>query len=398
MKKFLTIMTTCLIAGGVAVTSFAAGKITESPDIKIAIDGKIGRYTDVPIMQDGRTLLPLRAVLEKLGVQNDDSHIIWEPQEKSITINKDSKKIFLQVGNKKAQVDESSFELDVPPVIYKSRTYIPARFVAESLGKKVVWDGKTKSVLIKEPASFNEVKEILAKSEAAMKNVNKAKMNIKMDVKESAKESASTPISVSMSGDMKIEMDKTSKVAHMLMDMKALGMSITMEYYYDKDTQYMKGFLFENWVKTKSEKENFDTVINKELGMNMIAADDVGSAGLVKIESDNPDEIVLQGAAFFGSLSNLGSSLMGEESTTDSDEIPANYSVKVILDSKTYIMKSCIMEIDESNDGSAGDEPEANGSFSITLSDINGDFTVKIPDEVIKNAKDASEMGNIFNN
>lgn len=399
MKKFLTIMTTCLIAGGVAVTSFAADKITESPDIKIAIDGKIGRYADVPITQGGRTLLPLRAVLENLGVQNDDSHIIWEPQEKSITINKDSKKIFLQVGNEKAQVDESDLKLDVPPVIYKNRTYIPARFVAESLGKKVVWDGKTKSVLIKEPASFDEVKEILAKSEAAMKNVNKAKMNIKMDIKESMKESATAPISVSMSGDIKIEMDKTNKVAHMLMDMKAMGMAITMEYYYNDKAQYAKGFFLEGWTKSTSDKENFDTVVNKELGMNMITADEVSSAGLVKAESNNPDEIVLQGAAFFGSLSNLGGSLMGEEeSTTDSDEIPANYSVKIILDSKTYLMKSCIMESEDSKDGSKGDEPEASGSFTITLSDINGNFTVKIPDEVIKNAKDESEISNIFKN
>ncbi len=388
MKKFLTIMTTCLIAGGVAVTSFAAGKVTESPDIKIAIDGKIGQYTDVPILQDGRTLLPLRAVLEKLGVQNDDNHIIWDAQTKSITINKDSKKIFLQVGNKKAQVDESDLELDVPPVIYKNRTYIPARFVAESLGKKVVWDGETKSVLIKEPASFDEVKEILTKTEAAMKNVNKAKMNIKMDFKESANESEAVPISVSMSGDVKIEMDKTNKLAHMLVEMKALGMGITMENYYTDKLEYAKGFLVDGW--TVSKKENFDTV-NKEIGINMITADDVSSAGLIKAESDNPDEIVLQGAAIYGSLSNLGGSLMGEDAVTGSDEVSVDYNVKVILDSKTYILKSCIMQSEDSSDESNGDVPKSSGSVIITLSDINGNFTVKIPDEVIKNAKEASE-------
>ncbi|HEY9060197.1 MAG TPA: copper amine oxidase N-terminal domain-containing protein [Pseudobacteroides sp.] len=391
MKKFLTIVTACLVIGGVAITSSAASKVKESPDIKIAIDGKIGQYSDVPIIQDGRTLLPLRAVLEKLGVQNDDDHIMWEPQEKTITINKESKKIFLQVGNKKAQIDETSFELDVPPVIYKSRTYIPARFVAESLGKKVVWDNSTRSVLIKEPASFDEVKDILTKSEAAMKKVNKAKMNMKMDMKMSSADTGS--LAIPMGADIKLEMDKSKKVAHMLMDMKTMGMSINMELYYDDKTQYMKGFLFENWTKSTSEEENFDTVVIDQMGLEMIKADDVGSAGLVKVESNNPDEIVLQGAVFFGNLSELGSGFAGEDS--GSGDVPSDYSVKVILDSKTYLLKSCVMDVGGS-DPENGNKSETTGSFSITLTDINGDFQVKIPDEVKKTAIDAGEAGKLF--
>jgi len=390
MKKFLTFMATCLIAGGIAVTSSAAGKIIESPDIKIAIDGKIGRYTDVPILQDGRTLLPLRAVLENLGVKNDDEHIIWEPKDRSITVYKDSKKIFLQVENKKAEVNGTGFELDVPPMIYKNRTYIPARFVAESLGKKVVWDSKTKSVLIKDPASFDEVNKILTKSEEAMKNVKKAKMNMKVDRKESIGESSS----VSVGGEVKMEVDKANKIGHMVMNLKTMGINVTMEYYYNNNTQYMKGFLVDSWVKTTSKDDNFDSVVKNQFGL--IAADEVSSAGLVKVESNNPDEIVLEGAAFFGSISNLGSSLMGEDSITESNGVPADYSVKIILDSKTYLLKSCTMEFYETQKGSSGDKMVESGNFSLTLTDVNGNFTVKIPDEVIKNAKDASEMGGII--
>lgn len=391
MKKFLTIVTTCLVIGGVAITSSAAGKVKESPDIKIAIDGKIGQYSDVPIIQDGRTLLPLRAVLEKLGVQNDDDHIMWEPREKTITINKESKKIFLQVGNKKAHIDETSFELDVPPVIYKSRTYIPARFVAESLGKKVVWDNSTRSVLIKEPASFDEVKDILSKSEAAMKKVNKAKINMKMDMKMSSEDTGA--LAIPMGADIKLEMDKSKKIAHMLMDMKTMGMSVNMEFYYDDKTQYMRGFLFENWTKSTSKEEDFDTVVNDQMGLEMIKADDVGSAGLVKVQSNNPDEIVLQGAVFFGNLSKLGSGFAGEDSS--SSDVPSDYSVKVIFDSKTYLMKSCVMDVGGSNPEN-GNKSETTGSFTITLTDINGDFQVMIPDEVKKTAVDADEAGKLF--
>ena len=46
--------------------------VVESPNVKIVIDGKIGTYTDMPIIVNGRTLLPLRAVLSNMGVLNDD--------------------------------------------------------------------------------------------------------------------------------------------------------------------------------------------------------------------------------------------------------------------------------------------------------------------------------------
>ena len=128
----------------------------------------------------------------------------------------------------------------------------------------------------------------------------------------------------------------------------------------------------------------------------LIAAEDVDSAGWVKGESDNPDEIVLQGAAFFGSISNFGNSLMGEDSVTDSGDVPADYSVKIILDSKTYLLKNCTMEFHSRQEGNTGDGLVESGNISLTLTDVNGDFTVKIPNEVIKNAKDASEMDGIF--
>ncbi len=54
------------------------------------------------------------------------------------------------------------------------------------------------------------------------------------------------------------------------------------------------------------------------------------------------------------------------------------------------------MEFYETQKGSSGDKMVESGNFSLTLTDVNGNFTVKIPDEVIKNAKDASEMGGII--
>ena len=56
--------------------------------------------------------------------------------------------IILTINDKTAIVNGKAIENDVAPLIVNSRTYTPARFVAEALGAKVVWDEKTRMVTI----------------------------------------------------------------------------------------------------------------------------------------------------------------------------------------------------------------------------------------------------------
>ena len=158
--------------------------------MKIVIDGKIGTYTDTPIIVDGRTLLPLRAVLSNIGVINDDQHIVWNSSERSVTVYKDSTKIYLKVDSNTAYVNDAPITLDVSPVIYNNRTYIPARFVAQSLGKKVVWDGSLQSILIRDEQEFNRIKDILDKIECLDESYPKSKFNtdMKMNIDQSGSE------------------------------------------------------------------------------------------------------------------------------------------------------------------------------------------------------------------
>lgn len=103
----------------------------------------------------------------------------------------------LKVGNEKALVDSSELTLDVPPVIYKSRAYIPARFIAESLGKKVVWDSESRMVLIKDLEDYNYVKEVFKRAQGTMKALNKVKVYRNIESEEStAKNSISTRINI----------------------------------------------------------------------------------------------------------------------------------------------------------------------------------------------------------
>lgn len=44
--------------------------------------------------------------------------------------------------------------------IYQGTTYVPIRFVSESLGQKVTWDGKSKSIYIGDVPEFTPLKDV----------------------------------------------------------------------------------------------------------------------------------------------------------------------------------------------------------------------------------------------
>ena len=66
-----------------------------------------------------------------------------EPKEDRL-----KEQIILTIGKTEAQVFGETKSNDVAPIIRNDRTMLPARFVAESLGAKVEWDGDTEKVTV----------------------------------------------------------------------------------------------------------------------------------------------------------------------------------------------------------------------------------------------------------
>ncbi len=111
-----------------------------------------GRGTKpVIIPKWGRTVVPIRAIVEALG-----GTISWNGKEREVTINFNDTVINLWIGNPKAEVNGVMKWIDpnnhdVKPIIVNSRTMLPLRFVAENLGCKVDWDPATKTITITYP-------------------------------------------------------------------------------------------------------------------------------------------------------------------------------------------------------------------------------------------------------
>jgi len=104
--------------------------------------------TPVIIPKWGRTVVPIRAIVEALGGTID-----WEPVERKVTIKLNGTVIELWIGKQQASVngemkwiDENNHE--VKPIIINERTMLPLRFVAENLGCTVDWNAKTRTITI----------------------------------------------------------------------------------------------------------------------------------------------------------------------------------------------------------------------------------------------------------
>lgn len=113
------------------------------PVERIFLRGTNIKFDTPPVIQEGRTLVPVRAISEAFGAE-----VSWDPENKKVAIIKDGKEIILQISSTKVYVDGVEYEIDVPASIINSRTLVPLRFVIEALGLEVKWDGETETIEI----------------------------------------------------------------------------------------------------------------------------------------------------------------------------------------------------------------------------------------------------------
>jgi len=76
---------------------------------------------------------------------------------------RDYRIIILQIDNHTARVNDIAFTFGVPPAVIGGRTMVPTRFIAESLGAVVRWNGPTKTVsVVTDEAAVIAVKTVSA--------------------------------------------------------------------------------------------------------------------------------------------------------------------------------------------------------------------------------------------
>jgi hypothetical protein len=88
--------------------------------------------------------VPVRFVGGALGAEVD-----WNPAKQQVTIRDDGREIILTIGSKNVLVDGQTITIDCAPVVVPpGRTFVPLRFVGETLGAAVHWEGSTQKITI----------------------------------------------------------------------------------------------------------------------------------------------------------------------------------------------------------------------------------------------------------
>jgi len=112
-------------------------------DITVILNQEELEFDTEPIIVDGRTLVPVAAIFNAL-----DMTVSWDGTSREVTAIKDGLEILLKIDSTQAFVNDVELTIDVPASIKDSRTMVPLRFVAESTGATVDWDGATRTVSI----------------------------------------------------------------------------------------------------------------------------------------------------------------------------------------------------------------------------------------------------------
>lgn len=150
MKKFKKLAIVGIMSMVLSTSVFAAGKLPKDAldkNVNIYINNNLqnipedmGRaYLD---KNTNRVMVPIRYISENLGAQinfyqrkeTNTSGILIGAIDALVELDINSTKAKLNLGG-----EDSVVNLDSPAILYDGRTYVPIRFISETLGLNVDW-------------------------------------------------------------------------------------------------------------------------------------------------------------------------------------------------------------------------------------------------------------------
>ena len=169
MKRlaFTVILICCFLFGATAFASmileYDGGVHNYTGSVySLFVNGK--ELTDLPlepIIFNDRALVPVREVFEALGAT-----VSYKDEKKEITIKYSGKKAVIQINSNIADIDGKTVKIPdgiTPMLIAKwgepAKTMVPVRFVSDSIGLKVDFDGVLGKISVSEKSAGTDTKQ-----------------------------------------------------------------------------------------------------------------------------------------------------------------------------------------------------------------------------------------------
>lgn len=115
----------------------------ETDVITVYVDGEQILFDVNPILEDDRTLVPMRAIFEALGAE-----VSWDDASQTAIAVKDGDTMKITIDSKTLYKNDTAIALDVPARMVGDRTLVPVRAVSESFDATVEWDEANQRVII----------------------------------------------------------------------------------------------------------------------------------------------------------------------------------------------------------------------------------------------------------
>ncbi|MEK3934456.1 copper amine oxidase N-terminal domain-containing protein [Sporosarcina sp. FSL W7-1349] len=112
-------------------------------EISVMVDGEWLALTQLPVIQNGQTFVPIRAVYEKV-----EPSIKISKKGNVITATSQNVNMTITLDKKNAIINGKAVTLDASPKLIGGQTMVPLQLVSESLPAHVSWDAASKTVLI----------------------------------------------------------------------------------------------------------------------------------------------------------------------------------------------------------------------------------------------------------
>jgi len=135
VRKILIVLCTLLMCMVFTIPAIAAPTVI--------LDGQQLSFDVPPTIENGRTLVPLRAIFEAMGAT-----VTWDGETRTAIGVKDNTTVRLPIGSVEPTINDTIHKLDVPGKIVNGRTLAPLRFIGEAFGGTVGWDGTTQTITI----------------------------------------------------------------------------------------------------------------------------------------------------------------------------------------------------------------------------------------------------------
>lgn len=237
------------------------------------VDGNHIKTDAEPFIENGRTLVPIRFISENLKNKVD-----WNSDEKEVTVTPEEEreisKIELIIGSDIAKLYDKDGnikeeKLEVPAKITNSRTFVPVRFISETLGTEVNWDPENRVVIIGDKTKYNSEKfknEVIAKEPKEKQEPVK-----KQETKKVAKGNTKTK-EFNYGGEKyvptytqnRVEVfKKIDKILGVKRDKDGWGRATKYEPYEKKNREFWFAPLTNDWTKNKTAGECYNIFMDR---------------------------------------------------------------------------------------------------------------------------------------